>query len=154
SPKGDLVVAVHSGPPDWGSGPTGRGKLYKLHYEGKGQPQPALAWISGPREVRIAFDSPLDPAQLRDLARQVSIEYGKYVHPGDRFKSQRPGYEVVRRQTITPRLELPVWTVQVTGDRRTLVLTTAPHSQAVPYAVTVPGMGRPAKAASGDLPQH
>jgi putative heme-binding domain-containing protein len=154
SPKGDLVVAVHSGPPDWGSGPTGRGKLYKVHYEGKGNPQPTLAWAAGPREVRIAFDAPLDPAQLRNLARQVSIEYGKYVQPGDRFESQRPGYEVVRRQTITPRFELPVWTAQVTGDRRTLVLTTAPHSESASYAVTLPGMGRPSKPAPGELPQH
>ncbi len=154
SPKGDLVVAVHSGPPDWGSGPTGHGKLYRIHYEGKGQPQPILAWSAGPREVRIAFDAPLEPAQLQNLARQVSIEYGKYVQPGDRFESQRPGYEVVRRQTITPRFELPVWTAQVTGDRRSLALTTAPHSEAVSYAVTLPGMGRPAKPAPGDLSQH
>src|SRR5581483_3808351 len=61
SPGGDLVIAVHSGPPDWGSGPTGRGILYKVHFEGKGKPQPILAWASGPREVRIAFDGPLDP---------------------------------------------------------------------------------------------
>ena len=27
SPQGDLVVAVHSGGPDWGSGPGGKGKL-------------------------------------------------------------------------------------------------------------------------------
>src|SRR6185312_15696101 len=74
--------------------------------------------------------------------------------PGDRFESQRPGYEVVRRQTIAPRFELPVWTAQVTGDRRTLVLTTAPQSEAVSYAVTLPCMGRPVKPAPGDLPQH
>ena len=36
SPKGDLVVAVHSGAPDWGSGPGGKGRLYKISYTGKG----------------------------------------------------------------------------------------------------------------------
>src|SRR5262245_45415483 len=29
SPKGDLVATVHSGPPDWGTGPSGKGRLYK-----------------------------------------------------------------------------------------------------------------------------
>ena len=32
SPRGDLVVAAHSGLPDWGSGPKGKGKLYKIAY--------------------------------------------------------------------------------------------------------------------------
>ena len=68
SPPGDLVVACHSGDPDWGSGPSGKGKLYKISYVGKGAPQPVLAWAAGPREVRVAFDAPLDPDQLKDLA--------------------------------------------------------------------------------------
>jgi putative heme-binding domain-containing protein len=153
SPRGDLVVAVHSGPPDWGSGPTGRGKLYKIHFEGVKTPQPVLAWAAGPHEVRIAFDAPLDPAQLRNVAHEVSIEYGPYVQPGERFESQRPGYEVVRRQLATPRYELPLHSVQVTGDRRTLVLTTARHAEAVAYAVTLPGLGRPAHPAAGELRQ-
>lgn len=153
SPRGDLVVAVHSGPPDWGSGPTGRGKLYKIHFEGAHCPQPVLAWAAGPHEVRIVFDAPLDPQLLRDLSREVSIEYGKYVQPGERFESQRPGYEVVRRQLVTPRYELPVRSVQVTGDRRTLVLTTARHTEAVSYALTLPGLGRPAEPSAGELRQ-
>jgi putative heme-binding domain-containing protein len=163
SPGGDLVVAVHSGAPDWGSGPTGRGKLYRISYRGQGQPQPILAWAAGPREVRIAFDAPLDPAQLHDLARRTSIEYGKYVYPGDRFESQRPGYAVVQRQLAAPRFELPVLSAQVTPDRRTLLLTTAPHPEAVMYAVTLSGGCKPPEVAdsgglrpplrSGELPQ-
>jgi putative heme-binding domain-containing protein len=153
SPKGDLVVATHSGAPDWGSGPTGRGNLYQIHYEGKDHPHPVLVWASGPREVRIAFDAPLDPSLLRDLGRRTSIEYGKYVSPGDQFESLRPGYEVVRRQLLAPRLELPVLSAQVTGDRHTLVLTTPTHREAVAYAVTLPGMGRPAKPRAGEQRQ-
>ncbi|HEY7158086.1 MAG TPA: ThuA domain-containing protein [Gemmataceae bacterium] len=153
SPQGDLVVAVHSGAPDWGSGPTGRGKLYKVHFDGKGRPQPVLVWAAGPREVRIAFDAPLDPDELRDLTHRISIEYGKYVYPGDRFESLLPSYEAVRRQLTAPRFELPVLAAQVTPDRRTLILTTAPQGEAVPYAVTLPGMGRPAKPAAGELTQ-
>lgn len=153
SPRGDLVVAAHSGPPDWGSGPTGRGKLYKVYFEGRNYPHPVLAWAAGPHEARIAFAAPLDPEQLRNLSREVSIEYGKYVQPGERFESQRPGYEVVRRQLAAPRFKLPVLSAQVTADRRTLVLTTARQAEPVPYAVTLPGLGRPVKPAAGELGQ-
>jgi putative heme-binding domain-containing protein len=155
SPNGDLVVAVHSGQPDWGSGPNGKGKLYKIIFSDKQAPQPVLAWAEGPREVRIAFDRPLDPQRLRNLASQVTIEYGKYVRPGDRFESLRPGYAVVGVQLATPRYNLPVLAAQVTGDRRTLVLTTAPQPEAVHYAITLPGMGRSEKpdAAARELPQ-
>jgi putative heme-binding domain-containing protein len=156
SPRGDLVVATHSGAPDWGSGPGGRGKLYKVFFSGKGQPQPAVAWAAGPREVRVAFDRPLDPAQLKGLAGGVTVEYGEHVRAGDRFESLRPGYAVVQQQLAAPRFDLPVLAAQVTGDRRTLVLTTAPHPTAVHYALTLPGLGRPAKpdAARGELAQH
>jgi hypothetical protein len=41
SPRGDLVVAAHSGLPDWGSGPKGKGKLYKIAYTDRDHPQPA-----------------------------------------------------------------------------------------------------------------
>jgi putative heme-binding domain-containing protein len=153
SPAGDLVVAVHGGQPDWGSGPNGKGKLYKIRYAGRGVPQPVLAWAAGPREVRIAFDRPLDPRHLKDLAGQVVIEYGRYVRPGDRFESLRPGYETVARQLAAPRSLLPVLAAQVTPDRRTLVLVTAAHPEAVHYAVTLPGLGRPDKAGPGELPQ-
>ena len=33
APDGDLVVACHSGPPDWGTGPTGAGKLFRVKVE-------------------------------------------------------------------------------------------------------------------------
>jgi glucose/arabinose dehydrogenase len=39
SPQGDLVIAVHSGGPDWGSGPKGKGKLYKIEYSDRDAPQ-------------------------------------------------------------------------------------------------------------------
>jgi putative heme-binding domain-containing protein len=153
SPKGDLVVAVHSGQPDWGTGPTGKGKLYKIIYSDKQAPQPVVAWAAGPREVRVAFDRPLDPQALKNLAQQVTIEYGKYVRAGDPFESLRPGYAVVGHQQATPRFNLAVHSAQVTGDRRTLVLTTALHPEAATYALTLPGLGRPEKPATGELPQ-
>jgi putative heme-binding domain-containing protein len=154
SPVGDLVVAVHSGQPDWGSGPKGKGKLYKITYADRKAPQLVLAWAAGPREVRIAFDKPLDPAHLQDLVKQVRIEYGKYVRPGDRFESLRPGYAVVKMQLNAPRYQLPVLGAQVTSDRRTLILSTGPHPEAVSFAITLPGLGRPGEPkAAKELPQ-
>jgi putative heme-binding domain-containing protein len=152
SPKGDLVVAVHGGGPDWGNGPNGKGKLYKITYTGKDLAQPVLVWAQGPREVRVAFDRPLDPQHLRDLVGKVAIEYGRYVAAGDRFEKHRPGYRVVQDQIRTPRFELPVLGVQVTNDRRALILATAAHPETASYAITLPGLGRKTPG-PGELPQ-
>jgi putative heme-binding domain-containing protein len=155
SPRGDLVVAAHSGFPDWGSGPQGKGKLYKIEYRDRDTPEPVLAWAQGSQEARIAFDRPLDPRRLTDLTRSISIEYGASVRPGDRFESLRPGYEVVARQLASPRFELPVLSAQISGDLRTLLLTTTPHPEASAYAITLPALSvpNPAKSRPRDLPQ-
>jgi putative heme-binding domain-containing protein len=138
SPRGGLVIAAHSGLPDWGSGPKGKGKLYKITYTDRATPQPVLAWASSPQEVHVAFDRPLEPVALRDLAKKASIEYGQAVRPGDRFESLRPGYEAVGRQLAAPRFEVPILSAQVSADRRTLLLATAPHPEASSYALTLP----------------
>lgn len=156
SPAGDLVPAVHSGGPDWGSGPSGIGKLYKVRYADKEAPQPVTTWASSPTEVRIAFDRPLDPEKLRNLAADTDITYGEAVRAGDEFELLRPGYAVVARQIATPRHDLPVHSAAFTADRRTLILATDPHPSAVWYAVRLPGLGRPSLEDSqknGDLPQ-
>ena len=155
SPRGELVVAAHSGQPDWGSGPSGKGKLYKIGYSGRETPQPVLAWASGPQEVCVAFDRPLDPTRLHDLTKTISIEYGSSVRPGDRFESLRPGYEVVARQMAAPRFELPVLSAQVSSDNRSLLLYTGPHPGFASYAITMPALSAPASAKSkpGVVPQ-
>lgn len=153
SPGGDLVIAVHGGGPDWGSGPTGKGKLYKVSYTGKDLAQPAAVWANGPREVRVAFDRPVEPAHLKDLAARVRIDHGPYVQAGDRFEHLRPGYQVVQDQLDAPRHTLPVVGLQLTPDRRTLILATAPHPRAASYALTLPGLGRPARLSGKELRQ-
>src|SRR5262249_23174848 len=70
-----------------------------------------------------------------------------YVRPGDRFEVLKPPYAVVQQQQATPRHPLPVLSAQVTADRRTLVLATGPHLEAVPHALTLPGLGRPTPTA-------
>jgi putative heme-binding domain-containing protein len=152
APGGSLVVAAHSGGPDWGSGPSGMGKLYKVTYEkAANEAIPSLVWAESPREVRIAFDRPVDPKLLAGLATRASIDGGEFVAAGDRFESLRPGYAVVQRQMNLPRFGVDVQNVQLTPDERTLILTTAPHRSAVGYSITLPG-ARPQEEAPGKQP--
>ncbi|MBA3452315.1 MAG: ThuA domain-containing protein, partial [Deltaproteobacteria bacterium] len=154
SPDGSLVVACHSGGPDWGSGPTGKGKLYKISYTDNEHPQPVLVYPVGPREVRVEFDRVVDPQLLRDVLNQTKLTAGKFVRAGDRFEVLWPGYAMVQAEKAAPRFNVPVRSAQLTPDRRTLVLATDPLQGAVHYALTLPGMGRPAKEAKGELRQH
>jgi putative heme-binding domain-containing protein len=156
SPDGSLVVACHGGGPDWGNGPTGKGKLYKISYTDREHPQPLFAWPAGPREVRIEFDRPVDPLLLQNVLTQTKIAAGKYVRAGDRFESLWPGYAVVQAEKATPRYDIAVRSAQLTPDRRSLILATDPLFAAVHYAVTLPGMGRPEKdkQPKGALPPH
>lgn len=159
SPKGDLVVACHSGGPDWGSGPNGNGKLFKIRYSNPSLAQPISVWAAGPREVRVAFDRPIDPNHLKDLASNTKITYGAYVAAGDRFETIWPGYAVVQMQKNAPRHNLPVHGISVLPDRRTLIISTSPHPFAGQYAITLPGMGRVAMGSNpavppAEIPQH
>lgn len=155
SPRGDLLVACHSGPPDWGTGPTGTGRLFRIRYADAGLPQPTLAWSEGPRELRIAFDRPVDPVLLAGLAERVVVEYGEHVRAGDRFETLVPPYAVVRAQQLKPRFRLPVGSAALSADRRTILLNTEPLPQRGTYAISLPWSGSPASAAAGGLPvQH
>jgi putative heme-binding domain-containing protein len=156
APDGGLVVACHSGPPDWGTGPLGKGKLFKITYMDKEHPQPVLVYPAGPREVRVEFDRPVDPQLLRDVLSQTKLTAGKFVRAGDRFTTLWPPYAVVQAELITPRFNVPVHSAQLTPDRRTLILATDPLPAAVHYALKLPGMGRPAtgQAPKGTIAQH
>jgi putative heme-binding domain-containing protein len=142
TPRGDLLVACHSGKPDWGTGPNGVGKIFRIRYSDPNAPQPALAWSASPTEIHIAFDRALDPANLRDLTKRTGITAGKYVMPGDRFETMWPGYQVIHDQRAQPRFDVPVFSINVTADRRNLILTTAPRTAALNYAVLLPNVAR------------
>src|SRR5262249_18842545 len=137
SPQGDLLVSTHGGEPDWGSGPSGSGRLYKIRYAEKNLPQPVLVSMPAPGEFEIAFDRSLDPANLKDLAKRVDITQGKYVSAGDRFESKRPGYAVIYHQLSSPRYNLPLESASFTPDARTLVLRTRSTAAAANYAITL-----------------
>ncbi|MEX2138982.1 MAG: ThuA domain-containing protein [Pirellulales bacterium] len=140
SPRGDLLVSCHVGPPDWGVGPQGEGKLFKISYTGESLAQPVLTWANNPIEVRVAFDRALPPS-AEEVARNLSgthIEYGQHVRAADRFENLKPPYEVVKQQEQTPRGKLPIVAARLSKDRRTLILTIHPHPQPVHYALSLP----------------
>src|SRR5712671_6631070 len=154
TPDGGLVVACHSGAPDWGSGPTGKGKLFKIAYADPNYPQPVVVWPTGPREVRVEFDRAMPPELLHDVLTQSKLMGGRYVRAGDRFESLWPGYAAVQAQNLSPRFNVPLRSAQLTPDGRTLVLATDPVSRAVHYALMLPKEKSKLATVRGELPQH
>lgn len=138
TPAGDLLISCHSGQPDWGTGPGGKGKLFKISCIDKSAPQPVFAYAASPTEIRVVFDRPLEAAQFKNLAAQSVISMGKYVTAGNRFESFHPSYAAVERQMAVPRYRLPVLSAGVTADNDAIVLETTPRVEAVNYAVTIP----------------
>ncbi|HUF60686.1 MAG TPA: hypothetical protein VMN36_01305 [Verrucomicrobiales bacterium] len=138
TPRGDLLVACHSGPPDWGTGPAGQGRLFLIRWVQTDLPQPVLTWAAAPDEFRIAFDRPLDPEHWAGLQQQVRIEAGEFVGAGDRFETVRPGYQVVRDQLASPRRWVELQSLQLTEDRRTLALRVPSQHEPVNYSITLP----------------
>lgn len=118
SPKGEMVVSCHSGGPDWGTGPKGAGKLFKVRY--RGAPQPVAAWASGPMEARIAFDRPID---LQEEAKSVGVVFGEHVGPADRLEVFSPPYKAVEEQKRAPKYRGDA-RATLSEDRRTLILST------------------------------
>jgi putative heme-binding domain-containing protein len=137
SPTGDLVVCCHSGNPDWGTGPKGVGRLFKISYTGRNEPQPVIAWPASRNEIRIAFDRPLDPFVL---STSKSVIGGKYVRAADRIELLKPPYAAVKQQEATPRASVRVLSQKLDDDGRTLVLAIDPLPWRAMYSVAVPGV--------------
>jgi putative heme-binding domain-containing protein len=153
SPHGDLYVSCHSGLPDWGTGPNGEGKIFKISYTDTNAPQPVALWAANPMEVRVAFDRPID-FSVTNYLDQIKIEFGEFVRVAGRFEVLKPPYQVVNFQEATPRGTLRVLSARLSSDQRTLMLNTDPHPQSVTYALTLPGIrtkGSNVPAAAVDL---
>ncbi|MSU47612.1 MAG: heme-binding protein [Opitutus sp.] len=146
TPGGDLLVACHSGAPDWGTGPQGEGSLFKLSLKDKTAPQPVLAYAASPTETRIIFDRSIEPSQWRNVARESSLTMGTHVAAGDRFESFVPGYKVVKDQSVVSRQEIKVLSAGIAPDLRSLMLQTAPRRAASNYAVRLPEGLHPERA--------
>jgi putative heme-binding domain-containing protein len=151
TPRGSLTVALHSGEPDWGTGPTGTGELWQIQ-SGFGfsrsspdaakaaatlPPQPVVSYSASPSELHVIFDQPLTAAALAAMQGKVSITQGRYVQAGDRFETMRPGYQVVKNQLSAPRYPVAVKGLSLGRDTRTLIIQTADRTAAVNYGISI-----------------
>src|SRR5262249_59045177 len=100
-------------------------------------PRPVAPWGAGPREVRVAFDRPLEPGRFEQALAAARVTFGAYVGTGDRFEALRPGYQAVQRQLEATRFDLPLLSLQISADRRTLSLVTAPHVARQPHPLSL-----------------
>jgi putative heme-binding domain-containing protein len=137
SPQGDLIVCCHTGQPDWGNGPKGEGRIFKISYTDKKAPQPVLAWAQSETETVVAFDRPLDASEGHDIVSKIRIEAGRHVSAADRFESIRPPYAVVKMQLRQPRKTVEVKGARLGEDTRCLIIETAARSGAVSCGVTI-----------------
>jgi len=97
SPRGDLLVATHSGDPDWGTGPEGIGNIFVIQYTDKAAPQAVLAYATEANRFEVQFDKP-----LKAEVKEVRLARGLFTRPGDRFETMWPGYEVIQLQQAMP----------------------------------------------------
>jgi putative heme-binding domain-containing protein len=137
SPQGDLVICCHTGRPDWGNGPNGAGRVFKISYRDTTAPQPVLAWPASPTETVVAFDRALEVSTTKGLAARTKVEFGLYVSAADGREQMRPGYAVVQNQLRQARQPLAVKSARVGADGRSLVIEAASRSDAYQYALTV-----------------
>ncbi|MCE9609839.1 MAG: c-type cytochrome [Chthoniobacter sp.] len=140
SPAGDLVVCCHSGDPDWGNGPQGEGRIFKISYTDKAAPQPVLTYALTDAETFIEFDRPLDPEKWKNLATRTKVEAGRYVSAADRLEKMRPGYAVVKMQQAQPRTALEaIYVATVPEGKGSLLVRTGGRTDAINYAITIAG---------------
>ena len=137
SPDGSLAIAAHSGDPDWGTGPQGRGKLYKTTYSSPAAPQPVITYQSAPNRISVTYDRPLDPKTLTNLQKRTTVVSGQHVRAGDRYEPFHPGYKVINTQLAAPRYNVPVLTANLSPDQRTLSFETPPITHPTHLALTI-----------------
>lgn len=151
SPKGEMYVACHSGPPDWGTGPKGIGKIFRISYAEPSAPIPLSVSPSSPTEVRVRFSRALDQTQLAAIREGARLEFGEYVSAADRLEKLKPPYAVIGQQDATPRGNLKIHQATLQDNGQSLVLTTDPHPFAVWYALTLPAIRASGATASATI---
>ncbi len=149
SPSGDLYVSCHSGPPDWGTGPKGEGKIFKISYVDSKAPQPVYTWAADQMEVRVAFDRPIDPGVIQAITG-TEIEFGEYVSAADRYEKLKPPYQIVKQQAATARGKLKILDASLLNKNQILLLKTSPHPLLARYAITIPAIKAPGDSGPGE----
>jgi putative heme-binding domain-containing protein len=115
SPAGHLYLACHSGLPDWGTGPNGKGKIFRIRYNPAEAVEPVMAWRSASNRVEVAFARNL-PGDFQIDAAESVVESGAYVTPADRFEVLKPPYRVVAEQEAATRRRSSIERVEKVGD--------------------------------------
>ena len=141
SPRGDLYVSCHSGLPDWGTGPTGAGHIFRIRQVDRTAPLPVrIAMKESGRSLEISWDRPLDVAVTRK-ENAIAVESGLHVRAGDRWETLKPPYEAVKRQEAEPRENQVIADRTLSGDGRTLTLHLAkPGRTDWSYSATLAGI--------------
>lgn len=139
SPQGDLVVCCHSGAPDWGNGPQGEGKLFKISYTGAQGGPPVLTYPVTAATTALVFERPGEAAAWAERAAQGRVEGGRYADAADRLETFRPGYAVVERQQKEVRRPVAVKGAQVSADGTSVLLETEPRREAWRYTIALGG---------------
>ncbi len=134
SPDGDLVVCTHTGKPDWGNGPKGAGRIFKIRMSDDTAAQPVLVWPRSESSTVVAFDRPVEPDAFT-AAFAWEIDSGRYAAAADRLETMRPGYGVVALQQRQARTSVPVKNARLSEDRRELVLESSARDAAVNYVL-------------------
>ena len=152
SPQGDLLVCCHTGKPDWGNGPKGEGRLFKISLTDPTAPQPVFAYAVSETETIVAFDRPIDIAAWTASAPKAAIDSGRYVDAADRLEVIRPGYAVVEMQQKQKHTAVSISKMTPSRDGRSISITTEPRVAAVNYALSVgPAQGAAAFDIAHDL---
>jgi len=139
SPKGDLLLSCHTGQPDWGNGPQGQGRLFKISLTDPAVPQPVLTWAASETRTIVAFDRPLDAAAWAEVAGRTKIEAGRFIDAAERLETIRPGYRPVQMQQRDPHTTLTVKGAHLSADRRNVIFETPARSVALEYALAIAG---------------
>ena len=138
SPTGELLVATHTGMPDWGTGPKGIGRIFKLKYVGGAEPRPLFASPVSPTETRVEFDGPLPRPYEEGLAAKIAIRSGRYVDAGDRYEINLPVYAVVKAQRTERVGRATPSEVALSSDNRALTIQGTPRTNALTYGLSLP----------------
>ncbi len=153
TPDGSLLIATHSGPPDWGTGPEGAGTIYKIKYVDKDAAQPTQIYALGPTEICVALDRPLRAETLRRINKQIEVIGGPYVEAGDSHATLVPPYEAVRNQLKAAREKVAVLSVATSPDLRNILITTEPLRAGWQYVVRLPSTQLPlTQPSAGEVP--
>ena len=142
TPDGSLLIATHSGPPDWGTGPEGKGSLFKIRYTDTKAAQPSQVYALSQTQFCIAMDRPLAPSYLKKVASELELVGGLYVQAGDTYASLKPPYEVVKAQSNAVREKIAVLSVSTTPDVRNILVETGPLRSDWHYNVRFPSTDR------------